>query len=137
MRLPMTIAVVTATAILAAVLAGVLIAARSAKRRQRHLRRAALVLNLIVAVALAPYTVADSGAAAGFLLGVPVLAATVPVIADLTGTARLAADAVGAVATIGWALLLALGIGTAFLPGGLLLVIVLAIDLTSRELSST
>ena len=35
---------------------------------------------MLVAAALTPYTVDDSGAAASYLLGVPVVAATLPVL---------------------------------------------------------
>jgi hypothetical protein len=64
---------------------------------------------------------------------VPVAAATVPVVSDLAGVARTAADAGGAAVMTGWALLLALGIGTAFLPGAFLLIIAVILDLAHRR----
>lgn len=97
----------------------------------RRLRWAALILTALVAVVLAPYTVADSGTAASYLLGVPVLGAALPVAADGAGRYVTAATVVGA-STVGmWAFLLALGIGMAFLPGALLLIGALAADRVS------
>jgi hypothetical protein len=90
-------------------------------------------LTLTVVAALTPYTVADSGAASIYLLGIPVVAAAVPLVADLTGALRIAADACGAVVMTAWAVLLGLGIGAAFLPAGLLLIIAFVIDLASQR----
>jgi hypothetical protein len=98
----------------------------------RKLRWTAFGLTLAVAGALAPATVADSGGAAVFLLGVPVMLAALPVAADRFGRAVIVAEAVAACGTIGWGLLLGLGIGAAFLPIGLLLVALLVVDLSPR-----
>jgi hypothetical protein len=127
------VAVVTLTALLAAVLLGVGVAVRSRGHRTRPLRWAALALTVAVAAVLAPYTVADSGAASLYLLGVPVVAAAVPVLADRAGTPGVAADVGGVVLLAGWALLLGLGIGAAFLPGAFLLIVVLVLDLVPRR----
>jgi hypothetical protein len=94
-------------------------------------------LTLTAVAALTPYTVEDSGASSLYLLSVPAVAAAVPLIADVTGVARIAADLCGAAAMIGWAVLLGLGIGAAFLPGGLLLIVVFVIDLAPQRPSAT
>ncbi|HEX8628619.1 MAG TPA: hypothetical protein VF755_10665 [Catenuloplanes sp.] len=114
-------AMVALTALLAGCLVGVVVVAGWSTAARRRLRWLVLGSTVAVAAALTPYTVADSGAAAWYLLGVPVIAAVVPVVADAAGVAAGAADAAGAVVLTGWALLLALGVGTAFLPGGVLL----------------
>ncbi len=131
------VAVVTLTALLAAVLVGVGVAVRSRVDRRGPLRWAVLALTVAVAGALTPYTVADSGAASLYLLGVPVAAAAVPVLAGLAGAGGRAADAGGAVVLTGWALLLGLGIGAAFLPGALLLFVVLVLGPTARRSPAT
>lgn len=125
--------VVTMTALLAAAVLGLGIALRWPQLGGRRLRQAALAMTVAVAVALAPYTVADSGVWSLYLLGVPVVAAGVPVVADLAGAGRVAADAFGAVVLTGWALLLALGIGAAFLPGALVLVMALTSGLSGER----
>lgn len=114
-------AIVFLIALLASVLVGIVVVARWSTGGRRRLRWLVLGLTVAVAAGLSPHTVADSGAAAWYLLGVPVLAALVPVVADAAGVATGVADAAGAVLMTGWGLLLALGIGTAFLPGGVLL----------------
>jgi hypothetical protein len=125
------ISLVIVGAQLAALALAVAILVRRPALPGRRLRWAALILTALVAVVLAPYTVADSGAAASYLLGVPVLAAALPAAADGAGRYVTAATVVGA-ATVGiWAFLLALGIGMAFLPGALLLVGALAADRAS------
>jgi len=84
-------AAVLLIALLAAVVLGLVIVSRGGPRASRRLRWAAFGLTLIVVAALTPYTVADSGASSLYLLGVPAVAAAVPLIADLTGVARIAA----------------------------------------------
>ncbi|RKN20876.1 hypothetical protein D7147_08630 [Micromonospora musae] len=102
---------------LAAVLAvALLLLIRRPAAAQRLARLAALAITVLVAAALTPWTVQDSGPAASFLLGVPVLAATVPVLAERSGRRAEIADLVAAVVIGSWGLLLALGIGVAFLP---------------------
>jgi MFS family permease len=65
---------------------------------------------------------ADSGeGATAYLLGVPLVAAVVPMIGDRTGRLVLLLDLIGAAVMGAWSLLLALGIGCAFLPSALLL----------------
>ena len=108
---------------LVAVVLGAVVAVRGGSTARRRLRWAVLALTVLIAALLTPYTVADSGAASIYLLGVPIVAAAVPVIADLAGVARTAADACGGILMTAWAVLLALGIGAAFLPGGLVLMI--------------
>ncbi|MEU5563459.1 hypothetical protein [Micromonospora musae] len=102
---------------LAAVLAvGLLLLIRRPAAAQRLARLAGLVITVLVAAALTPWTVQDSGPAVSFLLGVPVLAATVPVLAERSGRRAEIADLVAAVVIGSWGLLLTLGIGVAFLP---------------------
>jgi hypothetical protein len=125
------------TALLAAVALGMVISIRGGPRASRRLRWTAFGLTVTVVAALTPYTVEDSGASSLYLLGVPAVAAAVPLVADLTGVARIAADLCGAAVMIGWAVMLGLGIGLAFLPGGLLLLVVLVIDLASQRPSAT
>jgi hypothetical protein len=100
---------------------------------RRVLRWAPFALTVAVVAVLTPYTVADSGAAAGYLLGVPLVAAVLPVLADLAGRGVLAAEAVGAAVMTVWGLLLALGIGGYFLPLALLLLVAFCVELTSVE----
>ncbi|TYB95514.1 hypothetical protein FXF53_24175 [Micromonospora sp. WP24] len=103
---------------LAAVLAvGLLLLIHRPTGAQRLARLAGLAITVLVAAALTPWTFQDSGPAASLLLGVPVLAATVPVLAERSGRRRAEiADLVAAVVIGSWSLLLALGIGVAFLP---------------------
>src|SRR5688500_17236959 len=125
------------TALLAAVVLGMVISIRGGPRASRRLRWAAFGLTMTVVAALTPYTVEDSGASSLYLLGVPAVAAAVPLIADLTGVARIAADLCGAAVMLGWAVLLGLGIGSVFLPGGLLLIVVFVTDLATQRPSAT
>ncbi|HYN96268.1 MAG TPA: hypothetical protein VES42_20690 [Pilimelia sp.] len=124
-------------ALLAAVVLGMVISIRGGPRASRRLRWAAFGSTLIAIAALTPYTVADSGAASLYLLGVPAVAAAVPLIADLIGVARIPADLCGAAVMIGWAVLWGLGIGSAFRPGGVLRIVVLVIELAPRRPSAT
>jgi hypothetical protein len=86
------------------------------------LRWSALAITVLVAAALTPFTVDDSGAAASYLLGVPVVAALLPVLAQRAGRLTVVADLVAALIIAGWGLLLGLGIGGAFLPAVILLI---------------
>ena len=89
-------AAVLLTALLSAVVLGMVISIRGGPRASRRLRWAVFGLTLTVIAALTPFTVEDSGASSLYLLGVPAVAAAVPLVADLTGFARLAADLCGA-----------------------------------------
>ncbi|WP_214401908.1 hypothetical protein [Pseudonocardia lacus] len=119
------IAMVTALggAVAAAVL---LVVARPADAR-RTVRLAAAAIVVLTAGLLTPFAVQDSGPAAIYLLGVPVVAAVVPPLARRTAVDLLAAAAIG-----GWGLLLGLGIGGAFLPPALLLLAAPALAPPSR-----
>ncbi|MDG4785820.1 hypothetical protein O7626_07745 [Micromonospora sp. WMMD1102] len=113
----------TSGALVAVLAVGVLVLTGRGGEGQRLVRWSGLVITVLVALVLAPLTVEDSGAAAALvLLGVPVLAAALPALAQQLA-ARLAGylDLVAAVAIGGWGLLLALGgLGVAFLPSALL-----------------
>lgn len=112
------VAAVSALVGAAAVAVGVLIG-RPADGR-RIVRWAGVAIVVLTAGLLAPFTVQDSGSAATYLLGVPVVAALLPVLAQRLGVATRLADLLAAVVIGGWGLLLALGIGAAFLPAALL-----------------
>ncbi|AVT30614.1 hypothetical protein C6361_15280 [Plantactinospora sp. BC1] len=119
----MALILVTTLAALAAVLAvGVLVLLGRGGDGAPLLRWSGLLITALVAVVLAPFTVEDSGAAAIVLLGVPVLAAALPALAQRfvpRGAGYL--DLLAAVVIGGWGLLLALGgLGVAFLPSALL-----------------
>jgi hypothetical protein len=74
----------------------------------------------VAAAALAPAAARDSGRFAAVLLGVPVVLAALPVGWDLvTGRPQAAIDWPAAILAMGWAVLLALGIGLAFVPAAL------------------
>jgi hypothetical protein len=88
----------------------------------RVVRWLAVGLTVIAVVVLTPWVVADSGVAAAYLLGVPLAAVAIVAVADLTGRAVGPCDAIGAVVLLVWGFLLALGIGFAFVPSGLLLI---------------
>jgi hypothetical protein len=120
-------------ALLVALAVGVLVVVRRPAAADRPLRWAGLALTALVAVILTPYTVEDSGAAAAYLLGVPVVGAAIPVLADLRNTAVTLADAIGAAVVTGWGLLLALGIGMLFLPGAFLLFAALLVRVAARR----
>ncbi|MCG5469004.1 hypothetical protein LADH09A_002905 [Micromonospora sp. LAH09] len=114
--------IVTVGAIVAVLLVGVVVLVRRPADARRVVRWSALVITVLVAAALTPWTVDDSGAAASYLLGVPVLAATLPVLAQRIGRLTGVADVVAALVIAAWGLLLGLGIGGAFLPVAVLLV---------------
>lgn len=97
------------------------------------LRRAACGLTLALALALTPWTFNDAGAAAGYLLGVPALLSIAIVVADMSGRGVLVVTAVAGVLMLVWALLLALGIGLAFMPSALLLLTSVGLDLGAKR----
>ncbi|MFG1898118.1 hypothetical protein ACGFIP_29290 [Micromonospora zamorensis] len=113
---------VTVGAIVGVLLVGVVVLVRKPADARRVVRWSALAITVLVAAALTPYTVDDSGAAASYLLGVPVVAATLPVLAQRIGRLTVVADVVAALIITAWGLLLGLGIGGAFLPAAVLLV---------------
>ncbi|MET7671667.1 hypothetical protein [Micromonospora luteifusca] len=85
------------------------------------LRLLAIAVTAGIVVALLPFTIDDSGAAASYLLGVPVVAAVCPLIADLTHRAVGITTTVAALVMLVWALILGLGIGLWFVLPALLL----------------
>ena len=100
-------------------------AARTARpaaiRWSRWLRWAALAAAAVVAAVLAPAAARDSGWFAVVLLGVPVALAAIQVGSELvTGHPMAAVDWLTGILALGWALLLALGVGLAFVPAALL-----------------
>ncbi|MBQ1033314.1 hypothetical protein ACX27O_27550 [Micromonospora sp. SD19] len=115
------IGVVSVGAVVGVLLVGLVVLLRRPADTRSVLRWSALAITVLVAAALAPFTVDDSGAAAGYLLGVPVVAAVLPVLAQRFGRLTVAADLVAALVITGWGLLLGLGIGGAFLPAVALL----------------
>ena len=107
---------VTAAGVAAARTAGA-----AALRWSRWLRWAALAAAAVTATVLAPASASDSGSFAVVLLGVPVALAAIQVGSELvTGHPWAAVDWPTAILALGWALLLALGIGLAFVPAALL-----------------
>ncbi|MEU4398180.1 hypothetical protein [Micromonospora orduensis] len=111
----------TVMAIAGVLLVGVVVLVRRPVDTPRVVRWSALAITVLVAAMLTPFTVDDSGAAASYLLGVPVVAATLPVLAQRFARLARAADLVAALVIAGWGLLLGLGIGGAFLPAAVLL----------------
>jgi hypothetical protein len=87
----------------------------------RTLRLLAFAGTLWIAIALLPFTVSDSGAAASYLLGVPLVAALSPLVADLTRRAVGITTALGAFVMLAWGLLLGLGVGFYFVIPALLM----------------
>jgi hypothetical protein len=93
----------------------------AARRWSRWLRWAALGAAVVAAAVFAYAAARDSGWFAAVLLGVPVVLAALPVGWDLvTGRPHAAIDLTAAILAMGWAVLLALGIGLAFVPAALL-----------------
>jgi hypothetical protein len=93
----------------------------AAHRWSRWLRWAALAAAALAAALLAPAAAQDSGWFAAVLLGVPVALAAIPVGWDLaTGHSRAVIDWPAAILALVWAVLLALGVGLAFVPAALL-----------------
>ncbi|MEU4532613.1 hypothetical protein AB0F49_30715 [Micromonospora ureilytica] len=109
-------------AIVGVLLVGLVVLIRKPADTRSVLRWSALAITVLVAAALTPFTVDDSGAAATYLLGVPVVTALLPVLAQRIGRPALVADLVAALVLTGWGLLLGLGIGGAFLPAVILLI---------------
>ncbi|MGK5742900.1 hypothetical protein [Micromonospora sp. URMC 103] len=93
----------------------------------------AFAVTLGIVVALLPFTVEDSGAAATYLLGVPVVAAAGALVADFAGRAVGITTVVAALAMLVWGLLLALGIGLWFVPPALLLGTAVIVTMPSRR----
>lgn len=87
----------------------------------RTLRLLALAATAWIVIALLPFTVEDSGAAAGYLLGVPVAAVVCALLADLAHRAVGIVTTVAALVVLVWALLLGLGIGLWFVIPAVLL----------------
>ena len=87
----------------------------------RVLRLLALAATAGIVIALLPFTVDDSGAAAVYLLGVPVVLAVGALAADLAGRAVASTTAVAALLMLGWGLYLGLGIGLWFVIPALVL----------------
>ncbi|MEV5210447.1 hypothetical protein AB0K35_23535 [Micromonospora sp. NPDC053740] len=112
----------TVGAIVGVLLAGLVVLVRKPTNTRSVLRWSALAITALVAAVLVPFTVDDSGAAASYLLGVPVVAALLPVVAQRVGRLTVVADVVAAFVLTGWGLLLGLGIGVAFLPAVTLLI---------------
>jgi uncharacterized membrane protein len=126
------VSVVALVALGVLVVAVVWVGVRKPADAPRVVRWTALGLLVAEAVVLVPYTVADSGGAASYLLGVPVLAALVAVIA---GHVVPAADLVAAIGVTVWGLLLMLGLGVVFLPAGVLLFLGFALNVSRRRAS--
>lgn len=115
------LAMVAPLLVVAAGLAAGRAAGPTAPRWSRWLRFTALAAAAIAATLLAPAVFRDSGAFAFVLLGVPVALAAVPVGLTLaTGGSPAVVDWLAAVLAMVWAILLALGIGLAFVPAALL-----------------
>ncbi|MEH1166968.1 hypothetical protein V6V47_16440 [Micromonospora sp. CPCC 205539] len=112
----------TVGAIAGVLLVGVVILVRRPAHARPVLRWSALAITVAVAALLTPFTVDDSGAAASYLLGVPVVAVMLPVLAQRIGRLTRVADLVAALVIAVWGLLLGLGIGGAFLPAAVLLI---------------
>lgn len=124
---------VTLTALGVLVVTSVWVGVRKPANATRVVRWIALALLAAEAVVLIPYTVADSGAAASYLLGVPVLGALLAVVADLVGRAVVMAELIAALVVTAWAVLLMVGFGIIFLPAAVLLFIAFAGDLATRR----
>jgi hypothetical protein len=93
----------------------------AALRWSRRLRWAALAAAAVAAGVLAPAAARDSGRFAVVLLGIPVVLAAISAGWELlTGHPRAAVDWAAAILAMGWAMLLALGVGLAFVPAALL-----------------
>jgi hypothetical protein len=90
---------------------------------RRTVRWAGAAIVVLTAALLAPSTVQDSGPAALYLLGVPLVAALLPLLAQRIGVGGRTADLLAGAVIGAWGLLLGLGIGAAFLPAALLYLI--------------
>ncbi|MBM0232017.1 hypothetical protein JNW91_09150 [Micromonospora sp. STR1_7] len=116
------IGLATVGAIVGVLLVGVVVLVRRPADARGVLRWSALAITVLVVAVLTPLTVDDSGIAASYLLGVPVAAAALPVLAQRVGRLARVADLMAALVITVWGLLLGLGIGGAFLPAVVLLV---------------
>ncbi|MFC6017152.1 hypothetical protein ACFP2T_13170 [Plantactinospora solaniradicis] len=117
------ILVATLVALLAVLAVGVLAVVRKPADGRQFVRWSGLAITALVAAALAPLTIEDSGSAAFFLLGVPVVAAALPLLAQRFAGRTGLVDLLAGSVIGGWGLLLALGgLGVAFLPSALLFV---------------
>jgi hypothetical protein len=99
----------------------------------RTLRLLAFAATVCIVVALLPFTIADSGTAAIYLLGVPVVAAAGALVADLARRAVGISTTIAALVTLAWGLILGLGIGPWFVVPGLLLVMAAVATVSSRH----
>jgi len=97
-----------------AILIGVLVAVWRPVGVTRMLRLVALALTAFAAMVLAPEV-------NSYLMSVPVLAVTLPFLAMLLRRLAALADVVGAFLLAGWGLIVAPGVGAAFLPSAGLL----------------
>ncbi|GGO25298.1 hypothetical protein [Micromonospora parathelypteridis] len=97
------------------------------------LRLLAIAATAWIVVALLPFTIDDSGGAASYLLGVPVVAAVCPLIADLTHRAVGVTTTVSALVMLLWGLLLGLGIGLWFVLPALLLGVAAIATMATRH----
>jgi hypothetical protein len=104
---------------------------RDAARIARILRWVALVLAVVPGVLLAPLAIADSGAAASYLLGVPVVVAALPLLAEISHHAILiaATTAVAAILILAWTVVTALGLGPVYVPAALALIVATGVQL--------
>jgi hypothetical protein len=104
--------------------------------RIRFLRWIGLALAVVPGVLLAPLAIADSGAAASYLLGVPVVAAALPLLAEIAHHAVLIATttALAAIVILAWAVVTALGLGQAYLPAALALVVATVVQLRAGRI---
>ncbi len=99
----------------------------------RTLRLLAFAATAGIAVALSPFTIEDSGAAATYLLGVPMVVAASALVADIAGRAVGITTVVAALVMLVWALLLGLGIGLWFAIPALILGIAAVATISSRH----
>ncbi|GIJ31556.1 hypothetical protein [Micromonospora sediminimaris] len=99
----------------------------------RSLRLLALGVTLGLAVAMLPATVSDSGAATGYLLGVPTVVALLPLGAELAGRLVGVATTLAAIVMLAWGLLLGLGDGVYFVIPALILGAAAVASITPRR----
>ncbi|MBQ1023789.1 hypothetical protein [Micromonospora sp. C95] len=99
----------------------------------RSLRLLALGVTLGIVVAVLPDMLSDSGAAAGYLLGVPTVAALLPLAADLAGRAVGVTTTLAAMVMVVWGLLLGLGDGVYFVIPALVLGAAAVVSVTPRR----
>lgn len=101
--------------------------ARQTMRVPRLGRLLAFVVTVFIVGALMPLAIEDSGGAAVYLLGVPLLAAILPLASELSGYGERVTTFVAAVVMSGWGLLLGLGFGAWFLIPAFILGVTAAI----------